>query len=410
LNAEPADRPAGRDVGLDAVRTLAIALVLVSHSTLFFNYGPMVGLLVDYGGWLGVEVFFSLSGFLIGRIMLTLARGRLDRGTVTTFLARRWLRTLPLYYLLLLVLFAAGYPITRVDTFFMHGFVPPDRWGLVTAWSLGVEEYFYLTFPLLMVALVWSRLVGARSAVATTAAIMLAAGWLFRLGYLFGAHPAGVDIFYFRSNPLLRIDACAFGVLLACAMQGRGAWRPGRGLRLALFGGFVAAAVGGLLVLMAIWDMAVWHPDPRYRVPLQVLRTIHHVALWSLIDLASLGAILGLLGVWSPRAGVFAGAIRFGSRTSYALYLFHVPLFYEVTVFAPAWLPAGAAQAALAFGLVLVLAGLSYRWFEAPILAWRDRCLPAGAGRAAAILDGPAGSSGAARTLRAAARLPSGHP
>src|ERR1700722_2236295 len=253
LNAQPAGRPVGRDVGLDAVRTLAIALVLLSHSGLFFGYGPRVGLLVDYAGWLGGELFFSLSGFLIGRIMLTLAAGKLDREAVGTFLARRWLRTLPLYYLVLLAMFAGGFSITWVDIFFLHGFVAPNRWGLVTAWSLGVEEFFYLLFPLLMTTLVASRLVGARSAVVVTATIMLAAGWLFRLGYLVGAHPTGIAVEHFRSNPLLRIDACAFGVLLACAMQGRGAWRPARGLRLALFGGFVAVAAAGFLLLFEIW-------------------------------------------------------------------------------------------------------------------------------------------------------------
>src|SRR5277367_4232323 len=142
----PDTSPPGRDLGLDAVRTLAIALVLVSHSSLFFTYGPRLGLLVDYAGWLGVELFFSLSGFLIGRIMLTLARGKLDRTTVKNFLARRWLRTLPLYYLVLLALFALGWSLSWVDFLLLHGFVPPARWGLVTAWSLGVEEFFYLTF------------------------------------------------------------------------------------------------------------------------------------------------------------------------------------------------------------------------------------------------------------------------
>ncbi len=378
--------PPARDLGLDAVRTLAIALVLVSHSSLFFAYGPRLGLLVDYSGWLGVEVFFSLSGFLIGRIMLTLARGKLDRSTVATFLARRWLRTLPLYYLVLLALLSVGWSLSWVDFLLLHGFVPPDRWGLVTAWSLGVEEFFYLVFPLLMAGLVGLRVAGGRSPVVVTAGVMLAAGWLFRLGYYFAG---GTDVEFFRSNPLLRIDACAFGVLLACALQG--AWRPSRGVRLALFGGFMAASAAGFAVLGAIWDFAVWNPGNQHATALALLRAIHHIALWPLIDLASLGAILGLLGLSPDRASVFAAAIRFGSRTSYGLYLIHVPIFYIVTVHAAGWPPA--AQCALALGISLLLAGLLYRLFEAPILAWRDRRLPVGGGggRSTGALSCPTG-------------------
>jgi peptidoglycan/LPS O-acetylase OafA/YrhL len=366
LPEPPADR---RDLGLDAVRTLAIALVLVSHTSLFFAYGPAVALLVDYTGWLGVEVFFSLSGFLIGRIMLTLARGPLDRATVTTFLARRWLRTLPLYYLVLLVLLALGWKLSWVDFTLLHGFVPSGRWGLVTAWSLGVEEFFYLAFPLLMAALVGMRAVGTRSAVPVTACTMLAAGWLFRLAYYLGIDPTGSALEWFRSNPLLRIDACAFGVLLACALQNRG-WRPSGRIRLVLFGGFAIAAIAGSTVRLAIDGLGPQHATAR-----AMLLVVNRLLLWPALDLAAVGAILGLLGVWRRREGVFAGAVRFGSRTSYGLYLIHVPVFYYVTVYAPGWLQAGG-QFALALGLSLLLAGLGYWLIEAPILAWRDRRLP----------------------------------
>jgi peptidoglycan/LPS O-acetylase OafA/YrhL len=133
---------AARDLGLDAVRAMSIALVLLSHSIFFYPHSFVTTLVVQYLGWLGVEVFFSLSGFLIGRIMLSMEGGRLDGRALLTFFLRRWLRTLPLYYLVLLAIYAAGFPITRIDFLLLHGFVPPGRWGLQRRGRLGWRSSF----------------------------------------------------------------------------------------------------------------------------------------------------------------------------------------------------------------------------------------------------------------------------
>lgn len=387
MSAQPV---ATRDLGLDAVRAASIGLVMLSHSVLFFHYSFSTGLFVQYGGWLGVEIFFSLSGFLIGRIMLSMERGPLDRRALLTFFVRRWLRTLPLYYLVLLVMMADGFALSRVDFLLINGFVPPVRWGLATAWSLGVEEFFYLAFPLLMAGLVWAGVVRGRSAVAMTALLMMAAGWLFRVSFYFSGDLTVTDLLYFRINPLLRIDACAFGVLLACVLRNRGgvaAWRPSLRLRLGLLGSFlVAAAVAGEMLLVV--NLAALHPHPS--TALRALSGIDHVVLWTALDLAALLAILGLLGVAQGRWRILGGVIRFGSRISYGLYLIHVPVIARVMELGHDLPPALAA--ALAYGLSLLLAALAYRLFEAPILAWRDRLLPVGGAAARAVPAAVAGT------------------
>jgi peptidoglycan/LPS O-acetylase OafA/YrhL len=221
--------------------------------------------------------------------------------------------------------------------------------------------------------------------VLVTACVMLAAGWLFRLGYYFGGHPTGSDLEWFRGNPFLRIDACALGVLLACWVQRRGgsAWRPGVRMRGLLFGGFIATGAAGFLMILLMGRLGKEHTSALY-----ALRAIYHIALWPALDLGALGAIVGLIGVWPGRRGTLAAVIRFGSRTSYGLYLIHVPVFYSVTVLLDGVVPAGAATGAVALGTALLLAGLGYRLFEAPILAWRDRRLPVGAAAAARAAGG----------------------
>ena len=90
-----------RVFGLDVMRASAILLVLLGHATVWFASFVPVFNIGCLGGYFGVELFFVLSGFLIGSILL---RWLIDPGSTTTlfdFWRRRWLRTLPNYVLFL---------------------------------------------------------------------------------------------------------------------------------------------------------------------------------------------------------------------------------------------------------------------------------------------------------------------
>ena len=98
-----------RNFGLDAVRATAILLVLIAHGTQFIastisGFGLNPADLSWPPGFVGVELFFCLSGYLIGRILLEIERRGASLGDVRRFLVRRWLRTLPLYFLVLAAL------------------------------------------------------------------------------------------------------------------------------------------------------------------------------------------------------------------------------------------------------------------------------------------------------------------
>ncbi|MCU0334900.1 MAG: acyltransferase, partial [Chitinophagaceae bacterium] len=156
---------------LDGLRMLAVALVLLHH------FAPHIGHAIA-AGYLGVELFFVLSGFLITRILYQ-ARGSMG-SIYRQFVGRRALRIFPIYYLVFIVLLLAGEPSARqywlplVSYTFNYTMAARQLSGIpfIHTWSLCVEEQFYLLWPFIIVAL-RSRY---RLLLAVLAAIVLA-GW-----------------------------------------------------------------------------------------------------------------------------------------------------------------------------------------------------------------------------------------
>lgn len=130
-----------RNFGLDVLRAISIVLVLIAHK---------VHLTVELGV-LGVQIFFILSGFLIGQILISDFQGANSFSTVLHFWKRRWFRTLPLYYLVLtlMIIFSKnpfGWKVI-IYYFFLQANVLGIDFFPVT-WSLVVEEWFYIFLPL----------------------------------------------------------------------------------------------------------------------------------------------------------------------------------------------------------------------------------------------------------------------
>lgn len=144
-----------RSRGLDTLRASAISLVFMHHYMSFVSHRPTFGWL-GIVGWSGVDLFFVLSGYLIGNQLFSgIARGqRLD---TQAFYARRALRTWPAFWVVLSAYFL--FPAS------MGGDTPPALWRFLTftqniglhpgtalshAWSLCIEEQFYLLVPLVL--------------------------------------------------------------------------------------------------------------------------------------------------------------------------------------------------------------------------------------------------------------------
>jgi peptidoglycan/LPS O-acetylase OafA/YrhL len=365
----------GRNLGLDLLRALAILLVMASHYAnnvgYWFGWRPPQRLF--FLGDLGVELFFALSGFLIGRILIaTAARAATLRG-YGVFMLRRWMRTLPLYYLWLAFLLAAWPPARHAGAEGLRFLtltqnlvqpMPADDFFAVS-WSLTIEEWFYLLFGGLF--LLAARLLRSPSAaLALVLAAFLLGPLLLRLAAL-DYSPAGIGR---MKQVFFRIDEIGYGVAMAWLFMRRSM----------LFRHPWPALVAGLGLLGFAWDW--WHLPIPYalKAPLIYNATVIGCAL-------CLPAALRLRRApcWVSRP------VRLISAWSYTLYLVHSTVLVDL-VQNELWEPgrlSPPAAAVVAVLLPFVLAALSFRFIETPVLRRRPRAATRPAAAALAV-GGPA--------------------
>ena len=304
-----------RIFGLDVMRATAIALVVYAHSSSLFStsngdaqWFPRID---------GVDLFFVLSGFLVGGLLLRdpLRCGAGWQRHLLDFWQRRWLRTLPNYFVFLVInIFLVRWGIapglitkaTVAYAVFMQNFQVPLDLFFWESWSLAVEEWFYLLFPMLLAGLVVVARMPSRRAFFVTALFFCAAPVLARIEALqHVASAAEIDLFI-RKLVLTRVDAIGMGALAAWGMNAfPRLWRRSRW---PLF-------IVGLVSLAVVSEH---RPDPSARILTAFYFTIIPLMIACLIP---------LLSNW--RSMHTAGRpIVLVSRCAYALYLVHMPVLY----------------------------------------------------------------------------------
>ena len=304
---------------LDGIRGLAILLVLGDH-LLWSNYtnpSALLNILIDVRRslWIGVTLFFALSGFLITGILWdTLHHPNFFRN----FYARRALRIFPLYYGVLFLLLALTRPLhlqwNGWEAFYLTYIANLALWprsplilphlNISHFWSLHVEEQFYLLWPLVVY-----RLRKLRALVLTAAAGCLCVLGIRTLLVLFSAHFSRHDLT--MSPTFSCADDILYGCILALLLRSR---HRDRTLSLAprLF----------LLCALCILSMALTDHGLRFfNSPIQ--QTLGA----SLIAIASACLIAMALLPTSSTARLFdLQPLRFLGKYSYGLYVFHYSL------------------------------------------------------------------------------------
>jgi peptidoglycan/LPS O-acetylase OafA/YrhL len=385
-------QPSKRALGLDVLRGVAVLLVLVHHPAVEPHTAGVftpLAIVMERFGWTGVDLFFVLSGFLVGGLLFKeiKATGRLD---VKRFLIRRGFKIWPSYFLFLAVAFVQQVRNNHSDSIGMiarqwlpnlvhvqnyRDMTTPVLLYVSHTWSLAVEEHFYLALPLLLLLLLKSRRTGGPviqiSAIPLIAAALVIGCLALRLVQNLNA---ALYVPYHQLTPThLRIDSLFLGVLLAyltCFQQG--ALAP-------LIRHKHWLVVAGVVLVS---PMLYFRLEDRftYTIGYTLLLLGYGAILLAIVNSPGMGE-----GVARSVASVPARAVAMAGFFSYSIYLWHPNLAqrYLITWMSHGlfgglnpslrWVVGMLVYIALSFAVGALMAGL----IEIPGLLIRERWFPA---------------------------------
>src|ERR1700722_19669797 len=339
----PAYRP-----DIDGLRALAVIAVILFHSGIpGFN-----------GGYVGVDVFFVISGYLITQL-LEQSRDESARRTLATFYVRRMGRILPallatcLVTVIVAVALFTPHELVNVGKYLAatpallsnvatwserNGYFAPDvrQLPLSHLWSISVEEQFYLIYPLLLIAITRYRLPYRRLTLAVLASVSLAL-------CVWASHYKPVANYFFAP---MRAWELLLGATLAIGGT------PRIGYRI-VAEGLAVASLLGIAIVVHLYTAETLYPGTAAMLP--CLATAALLATGS----SPQPALVNRMLAWPPL--VFVGLI------SYSLYLWPQPLLAFVNYYRIA--PLTPAATAVPLAATLLVAAASWRFIERPVRA-----------------------------------------
>ncbi len=364
-----------RVFGLDLLRSIAIVMVVVSHCSYILyeeSVHPII-LAIRSVGAIGVDLFFVLSGYLIGGILLKhITEHRTRFKDFLLFWKRRWFRTLPNYFLALfinvvIILFFHGVLPEKTVLFipFLQNFIGPHPDFFTEAWSLSIEEYSYLLFPILLFLyfIIFKRDSQRQVGFIWVTLGVIIVQFLIRTQFYYGS---GVDSYKdwsaaFRKVVLYRFDAIAYGFLLIYFYR--------------KFPDFFKKYKRTLFVISLVIFVAAHLLIYGYNLLPQT-----HLAFYVFAYLPIIAVCCALafpIALTLDARKIFKSIIYFLSTRSYAIYLlnYSIILLNLKTIL-------NLSTRSLTFRIFIVilflvltgfLSNLVYRFFEKPILNYRDK-------------------------------------
>ncbi|MBR0952897.1 acyltransferase family protein [Bradyrhizobium canariense] len=339
-----------RIASLDLLRGAAAFAVAIPH---YAMTAPGDHALAETVSILGVEIFFVLSGYVLAPQILLVAGAPNKLANFRIFLVRRWMRTVPPYLIALVIVAITTHQLVTADFVryalyvqnFAHQANTQDFFAI--AWSLSVEEWFYLTFPpvlLLFAATARGRPPPALLAALTFIAVISALRFLFADWSHWGEQVRRIVIF--------RMDAIAWGFALHLATSRITVTTPVKpAMALAAASGIAVGLTLRLAETSEVWIEVAFH---LYASALGAAAIVLAGALRKQIEIRP----------WLTQISFFLG------RISYSTYLFHLIVLSALSRMDVAYGPAG-------FGLYLtvtcLVTWLMAEGLERPILSSRPK-------------------------------------
>ena len=366
---------------LDGLRAIAILIVVAHH--VGGSAGPLNSIalrlwtVIVNAGWTGVQLFFVLSGFLITRILLN-SKGA--DGWIKNFYARRVLRIFPLYYALVAMVYVVAPRVSLLSRIADHGTIPSlwywaylSNWvspfgripvALLHAWSLAVEEQFYMLWPL-VIAVVSER------TLAKVCLLMVAGAYAVRIGLHF-VFPRELAAGAAYELTIARFDTITMGALVAIVVRNAKAvaWLAKRIVPA------IAVVVVALMIDTIIWRSLWSHGNVAELITQPLTAVLSALMVFACVSRSSqpTGERIRAAGArW-----LSAGWLRAVARYSYGIYIVHVPMHVLLRpMFAP-YMDGGSATRRLAmtsgytacvFGTSMLFAVVSWHVIEQPFLS-----------------------------------------
>jgi peptidoglycan/LPS O-acetylase OafA/YrhL len=359
-----------RIFGLDVIRAFAVFSVVLVHSgDLFPPRGKSIITQLPFPD--GVTVFFVLSGFLIGGILIRiLENDQASLNTILNFWKRRWLRTLPAYFLILVILillsilFVPGFKILDVINYFIfcQNFNTPHPSFFFEAWSLSVEEWFYFLIPLIIFTSAGLFRVKPKMSIWACIVIIILVSILFRYYRYLTIPLTGVDIWgaFFKGQVVTRLDSLMFGVA---------------GAYFSYYYPLTWIKYKSQTFILGMAGVIVIYVLPKWLFPNSAF---YYCNISFILTSITVLFVLPFLSQLKTGRGCLYKIITFISLISYSLYLTHATLILGWIITKISILQSGSRSAiliryALYWILSLTIATLLYKFIEMPFMALRDR-------------------------------------
>jgi peptidoglycan/LPS O-acetylase OafA/YrhL len=362
-----------RIFGLDLMRAMAISMVVFGHCVWIFpiTNGLFHQLLV-LSGFFGVEIFFVLSGFLIGKILYhQYLKEDFSIKTVFYFLKRRWFRTLPNYYLVLLVNIGVativGYPLYFLWKYFfflqnlnttMLSFFPES-------WSLCVEEFAYIVLPVFL--LIVANIIKPKNkskffALAVSTLILI----FFCNKIYYQNTTTNTTLTQWNMSlkavVVYRLDSIFIGVLCSWIyLNFTSFWQKSK---------YIFFVLGILIFLFQF--VAIGH----FGLLIESYPALWNVFYLPLISIA-VACFLPFLSDWKEEKSVVRKPVVFVSIISYSVYLLHYSVVLQLLKH---YIPYDTQNPVELYGFVAAYVGITfllsyllYRFYEKPMMDLRDK-------------------------------------